>query len=71
MKIDTSTAYRLNVKTACHSVRVITDCRSKEAVSADTITDTYLFEAFFLTCRIIYIVMLQSGFLQTFFTKFL
>lgn len=30
------------------------DPRSQEAVSADTITDTDLFEAFFLSCIIIY-----------------
>ncbi len=35
-------------------LRPITDCRSQKAVSADPITDTDLFKAIFLSCRIIY-----------------
>ncbi len=35
-------------------LRPITDCLSQEAVSVDTVTDTDLFKAFFLSCRIIY-----------------
>ncbi len=35
-------------------LRPITDCRSQKTVSADPITDTDLFKAIFLSCRIIY-----------------
>ncbi len=35
-------------------LRLITDCRSQKTVSADPITDTDLFKAIFLSCRIIY-----------------
>ncbi len=35
-------------------LRPITDCRSQNAVSADPITDTDLFKAIVLSCRIIY-----------------
>ncbi len=35
-------------------LRPITDCRSQKAASADPITDTDLFKAIFLSCRIIY-----------------
>ncbi len=39
-------------------LRPITDCRSQKAVSADPITDTDLFKAIFLSCRIIYTPMI-------------
>ncbi len=35
-------------------LRPITDRPSQKAVSAESITDTNLFKAFFLSCRIIY-----------------
>ncbi len=34
--------------------KIITDCRSQKAVSANPITDTNLFKAFFISCRIMY-----------------